>query len=109
MSFGQRESVSPLCEAHALSPAGDFTSPAPQEGTTPVLTVTRAYDFSASHRLHSQHLTDAENAEIFGKCNRENGHGHNYEVEVTLLGQLTRRRADCSPRRRWMPWWTRKF
>ena len=48
--------------------------------------MTRAYDFSASHRLHSVHLSDAENAEIFGKCNWENGHGHNYEVEVTLAG-----------------------
>lgn len=51
-----------------------------------MLTVTRAYDFSASHRLHSLHLSDTENAEIFGKCNWENGHGHNYEVEVTLAG-----------------------
>ncbi len=52
----------------------------------PLLTVTRTYDFSASHRLHSEALSDAENAEIFGKCNWENGHGHNYEVEVTLAG-----------------------
>lgn len=52
----------------------------------PMLTVTRAYDFSASHRLHSRMLSDAENAEVFGKCNWENGHGHNYEVEVTLAG-----------------------
>jgi 6-pyruvoyltetrahydropterin/6-carboxytetrahydropterin synthase len=52
----------------------------------PMLTVTRTYDFSASHRLHSEALSDAENADIFGKCNRENGHGHNYEVEVTLAG-----------------------
>ena len=57
-----------------------------REGNTPMLTVTRAYDFSASHRLHSLQLSDAENAEIFGKCNWENGHGHNYEVEVTLAG-----------------------
>ena len=52
----------------------------------PLLTVTRTYDFSASHRLHSAALSDTENAEIFGKCNWENGHGHNYEVEVTLAG-----------------------
>jgi len=52
----------------------------------PMLTVTRTYDFSASHRLHSQALSKAENVEIFGKCNWENGHGHNYEVEVTLAG-----------------------
>lgn len=52
----------------------------------PMLTVTRFYDFSASHRLHSLALSDRENAEIFGKCNWENGHGHNYEIEVTLAG-----------------------
>ena len=52
----------------------------------PLLTVTHTYDFSASHRLHSDALSDSENAEIFGKCNWENGHGHNYEVEVTLAG-----------------------
>lgn len=58
----------------------------PLELETPLLFVTRTYDFSASHRLHSSALSDAENAEIFGKCNWENGHGHNYEVEVTLCG-----------------------
>ncbi len=58
----------------------------PLELETPLLFVTRLYDFSASHRLHSSALPDAENAEIFGKCNWENGHGHNYEVEVTLTG-----------------------
>ena len=56
------------------------------EGVLPVLTLTRAYDFSASHRLHSAHLSDDENADVFGKCNWSNGHGHNYEVEVTLAG-----------------------
>jgi len=61
----------------------------PQEA--PMLTVTRTYDFSASHRLHSQTLSDKENAEIFGKCNWENGHGHNYEVEVTLAGEANPR------------------
>jgi len=58
----------------------------PQPLETPMLTVTRTYDFSASHRLHSAALSDTENAEVFGKCNWENGHGHNYEVEVTLAG-----------------------
>ena len=53
-----------------------------------MLTVTRTYDFSASHRLNSSSLSAAENAEIFGKCNWENGHGHNYEFEVTLTGDL---------------------
>ena len=65
----------------------------------PMLTVTRTYDFSASHRLHSQTLSDKENAEIFGKCNWENGHGHNYEVEVTLTGEpdpMTGQLADLT-------------
>jgi 6-pyruvoyltetrahydropterin/6-carboxytetrahydropterin synthase len=53
---------------------------------TDMITLTRAYDFSASHRLHSDKLTDSENSEIFGKCNNPNGHGHNYEVEVSVTG-----------------------
>ena len=61
------------------------TLDAPNEAA--MLTVTRTYDFSASHRLHSKALSDEENAEIFGKCNWENGHGHNYDVEVTLAGE----------------------
>ncbi len=62
-------------------------STVPTDLEPPMLTITRTYDFSASHRLHSQALSDSENAEIFGKCNWENGHGHNYEVEVTLIGE----------------------
>ncbi len=67
------------------------------EGHLPMLTVTRAYDFSASHRLHSAHLSDAENADIFGKCNWANGHGHNYEVEVTLAGDADPRTGQLFP------------
>ena len=44
------------------------------------------FEFSAAHRLHSPTLSDAENQEIFGRCNNPNGHGHNYELEVTLAG-----------------------
>ena len=51
-----------------------------------MLSVTRTYDFSASDRLYASGLSPAENETIFGKCSRENGHGHNYEVEVTLAG-----------------------
>jgi 6-pyruvoyltetrahydropterin/6-carboxytetrahydropterin synthase len=49
-------------------------------------TTTRTYDFSASHRLNSDSLTAEENQALFGKCNRVNGHGHNYDVEVTVSG-----------------------
>lgn len=66
----------------SLTPLEEETMP-----KKPLLTVTRTYDFSASHRLHSAALTETENAEIFGKCNWENGHGHNYEIEVTLAGE----------------------
>jgi len=44
--------------------------------------------FSASHRLHSAHLSDEENAKLFGKCNWENGHGHNYVLWVTVAGNI---------------------
>lgn len=62
-------------------------STVPTDLELPMLTITQTYDFSASHRLHSLTLSNEENAEIFGKCNWENGHGHNYEVEVTLAGE----------------------
>ena len=48
--------------------------------------LTRSLDFAASHRLHAPALSDAENKEIFGKCNNVMGHGHNYGVEVTVSG-----------------------
>lgn len=61
-------------------------SPQDPEGH-PMLSVTRAYEFAASHRLHSPQLSDADNLALFGKCNWPSGHGHNYEVEVTLGGE----------------------
>lgn len=48
----------------------------------------RRYRFSASHRLHSEHLTEEENCRVFGKCNNPYGHGHNYIVEVGLSGEV---------------------
>lgn len=39
------------------------------------------FDFAAAHRLHAPTLSDAENRELFGKCNNPSGHGHNYQVE----------------------------
>ncbi|MEZ4743528.1 MAG: 6-carboxytetrahydropterin synthase [Bdellovibrionota bacterium] len=44
--------------------------------------------FSASHRLHSPMLSDAENISLFGKCNNPNGHGHNYQIFVRLAGHI---------------------
>ncbi len=50
--------------------------------------LTRRYKFSASHRLHSASMSDEENAELYGKCNNPFGHGHNYELEVTVRGPV---------------------
>lgn len=54
----------------------------------PIVHLTRRYGFPASHRLHSPYLSDAQNAETFGKCNNPHGHGHNYEVELTVGGEV---------------------
>ncbi len=50
--------------------------------------LTRRYLFSASHRLHSDELSEAENRAVYGKCNNPYGHGHNYALEVTVSGQV---------------------
>lgn len=50
--------------------------------------LTRRYWISASHRLHSDKFSDAENEAIYGKCNNPYGHGHNYAVEVTVAGRI---------------------
>lgn len=58
------------------------------EGTQSMIKITLKSDFSAAHRLHSTELTDAENRELFGKCNNPSGHGHNYGLEATFEGNL---------------------
>ncbi len=50
--------------------------------------LTRRYMFSASHRLHSDSMSEAENAATYGKCNNPYGHGHNYTLEVTVSGRV---------------------
>ncbi|MDJ0619021.1 MAG: 6-carboxytetrahydropterin synthase [Calothrix sp. MO_192.B10] len=44
--------------------------------------------FSAAHRLASNQLSDEKNFEIYGKCARPHGHGHNYHLEVTVKGEI---------------------
>ena len=53
-----------------------------------IIRLTRRYGFAASHRLHSPALTDVQNREVFGKCNNPHGHGHDYEVELTVRGTV---------------------
>ncbi len=50
--------------------------------------LTRRYIFSASHRLHTDALSEAENNSVYGKCNNPHGHGHNYSLEVTVSGPV---------------------
>lgn len=49
--------------------------------------LTRRYQFSASHRLHSPHFSEEQNQQVYGKCNSPYGHGHNYKFEVTVSGR----------------------
>lgn len=51
-----------------------------------IMTLTRTYEFAASHRLHVPQMSEAQNQELFGKCNNPAGHGHNYVLEVTVEG-----------------------
>ncbi|MBZ5682389.1 MAG: 6-carboxytetrahydropterin synthase [Acidobacteriia bacterium] len=50
--------------------------------------LSRRYLFSASHRLHSEHMSADENRATYGKCNNPHGHGHNYRLEVTVSGPV---------------------
>jgi 6-pyruvoyltetrahydropterin/6-carboxytetrahydropterin synthase len=67
-----------------LSP---FLSLAVHDGEIPMVRLSQKFEFCAAHRLHNPALSDEENRRTFGKCNNPSGHGHNYELEVTLKGE----------------------
>lgn len=48
--------------------------------------IVRREHFNAAHRLHNPNWSDEKNKKIFGKCNNPNYHGHNYELEVKIIG-----------------------
>ena len=48
----------------------------------------RRYRFAASHRLHTDRLSEEENVRVFGKCANPYGHGHNYVLEVSVSGDV---------------------
>ena len=52
------------------------------------VTVNRKAHFNAAHRLYNNEWTDARNVEIFGKCANPNFHGHNYELIVSVTGEI---------------------
>ena len=52
------------------------------------ISVFRKAHFNAAHRLHNPNWSDEKNKSVFGLCNNENFHGHNYELEVKLSGEI---------------------
>ncbi len=50
--------------------------------------VTRRLHFAAAHRLRREDWSEAKNREVFGLCANPNWHGHNYELDVTVEGEI---------------------
>ena len=50
--------------------------------------ITRRERFNAAHRLFRHDFTDEQNIEVFGKCSNPNWHGHNYELYITVKGNI---------------------
>ncbi|NOU45923.1 MAG: 6-carboxytetrahydropterin synthase [Bacteroidales bacterium] len=50
--------------------------------------ITRRERFNAAHRLFRDDYTEEQNLEVFGKCSNPNWHGHNYELFVTIKGDI---------------------
>ncbi len=55
---------------------------------SPSVVVTRRAHFNAAHRLHNPAWSAAENARVFGPCNNPNYHGHNYNIDVSVAGEV---------------------
>jgi 6-pyruvoyltetrahydropterin/6-carboxytetrahydropterin synthase len=52
-----------------------------------MIELTRRATFSASHYYWNEAWSQEKNEEVFGRCARRNGHGHNYTLEVTVAGE----------------------
>lgn len=52
------------------------------------VTVSRKAHFNAAHRLYRRDWDDKHNDEVFGKCNNPNFHGHNYDLIVSVTGDI---------------------
>ena len=53
-----------------------------------MISVTRKSHFNAAHRLHNNEWSDEKNNIFYGLCNNKNYHGHNYDLEVTVKGEI---------------------
>ncbi len=54
----------------------------------PRCVITRRVHFSAAHRLWNPRFSDAENTATFGVCNNPNYHGHNYDLDISVEGEI---------------------
>lgn len=52
------------------------------------ISVFRRAHFNAAHRLYNPNWSDEKNDRVFGLCNNPNFHGHNYELEVKVSGEV---------------------
>ena len=52
------------------------------------ISVFRKAHFNAAHRLHNFEWSEEKNKEVFGLCNNPHYHGHNYELEVKVSGEV---------------------
>ncbi len=52
------------------------------------ISVFRKEHFNAAHRLHNPNWSEAQNQQVFGKCNNPSYHGHNYELIVKVTGEI---------------------
>ena len=50
--------------------------------------ITRRESFNAAHKLYRPEWSDEHNLEVFGKCSNPNWHGHNYELFITVKGEI---------------------
>lgn len=50
--------------------------------------ITRKMHFNAAHRLHKKEWSDENNENVFGKCSNPYYHGHNYELEIKVIGEI---------------------
>ena len=50
--------------------------------------ITRRERFCAAHMLRNENWDDQKNLEVFGKCSNQNWHGHNFELFVTVKGEV---------------------
>ncbi|MFL5507138.1 MAG: 6-carboxytetrahydropterin synthase [Gemmatimonadales bacterium] len=55
----------------------------------PRCSVTRRVNFNAAHRLHNPAMPEAWNRETFGPCNNPSFHGHNYDLDVSVEGEIS--------------------